>query len=149
MAPSSLIDKLDKANDYSGKYNLFSSYVHKATVKTVGNNIYQFAGLFTIPTANLGVDKEKDAGLAGYYLIDNVVDKINLSTYETTLSATRKQSVNNSEYNRDAKKDGNQKVLDQIQFKDTANVSLVKYLFDSLTSNNSTFKNFGVKIIKK
>ena len=132
-------------NSYKTNW-LFAPYFYSATLNTFGNNVYQFAGIFNIPAANLGIEKEKDFGLSGFYIIKSVTDTITLDSYDTTITADRVCNLADIDNNIQAKKDKNKAYLSNITFETTANVTLVKQLFNYLSAEKTDMNLYGVKI---
>tara|TARA_R110000824_G_scaffold357053_2_gene544378 strand:- start:10848 stop:13457 length:2610 start_codon:yes stop_codon:yes gene_type:complete len=127
---------------------LFAPYFYSATLDTFGNNIYQFAGIFNIPAANLGIEKEKDFGLAGFYIIKSVTDTITPNSYTTSITGDRICNLADIENNVQAKKEGKKDYLANVTFGTTADVTLVKQLFNYLSAEKTNIKKYGVKIKK-
>jgi len=127
---------------------LFAPYFYAANLTTFGNNVYGVAGIFNIPAANLGIEKEKEVGLSGFYLIKSVTDVITPNSYETNIAADRVCSMAEIENNKQAKKEQNKRYLQNITFNPWADVTLVKHLFNILSAEKTNINLYGVKINK-
>lgn len=119
----------------------FLKYNYKGDARMMGNNLFSNGAYFVIANNPLGIRKEDDPGLLGYYEINRVSDNVSPGEYYTSVSAVN--VVSGQKIAENKKKEAEKKETKIL--KSHVHHRISDYIVDDLLQTPNMSKNYRLR----